>query len=58
MALPLNFALLKPGMRIAVGLSGGADSVALLRALAARSGELGLVIHAAYLLRRRQERLW
>src|SRR6185437_9427488 len=42
-------ALLKPGMRLAVGLSGGADSVALLRALAARSGELGLVIHAAHL---------
>src|SRR6185437_1618941 len=49
MALPLNCALLKPGMRVAVGLSGGADSVALLRALAARSGELGLVIHAAHL---------
>ncbi|MGH9590825.1 MAG: tRNA lysidine(34) synthetase TilS, partial [Terracidiphilus sp.] len=48
-ALPLNFALLKPGMRVAVGLSGGADSVALLRALAARSGELGLVMHAAHL---------
>ncbi len=32
-----------------MGLSGGADSVALLRALAARSGELGLVIHAAHL---------
>lgn len=36
-------------MRIAVGLSGGADSVALLRALAARSVELGLVVHAAHL---------
>lgn len=36
-------------MRLAVGLSGGADSVALLRALAARSGELGLVLHAAHL---------
>ena len=41
--------LLKPGMRLAVGLSGGADSVALLRALAARSAELGLVLHAAHL---------
>ncbi len=41
--------LLRPGMRIAVGLSGGADSVALLRALVARSRELGLVIHAAHL---------
>lgn len=36
-------------MRIAVGISGGADSVALLRALAGRSGELGLVLHAAHL---------
>ena len=32
-----------------MGLSGGADSVALLRALAQRSGELGLVLHAAHL---------
>ena len=47
--LPLDLTLLKPGMRLAVGLSGGADSVALLRALAARSGEIGLVIHAAHL---------
>lgn len=36
-------------MRLAVGLSGGADSVALLRALADRSHELGLVLHAAHL---------
>jgi tRNA(Ile)-lysidine synthase len=36
-------------MRVAVGLSGGADSVSLLRALAARSAELGLVVHAAHL---------
>lgn len=48
-ALPLNAALLKPGMRLGVGLSGGADSVALLRALSARSAELGLVLHAAHL---------
>ena len=48
-ALPLNTALLKPGMRLAVGLSGGADSVALLRALASRSAELGLALHAAHL---------
>lgn len=47
--LPLNTALLKPGTRLAVGLSGGADSVALLRALVARSAELGLVVHAAHL---------
>jgi tRNA(Ile)-lysidine synthase len=36
-------------MRVAVGLSGGADSVALVRILAARSAELGLVLHAAHL---------
>ncbi len=48
-SLPLDASLLKPGMRLAVGLSGGADSVALLRALAARSVEHGLVIHAAHL---------
>jgi tRNA(Ile)-lysidine synthase len=47
--LPLDTTLLKPGLRLAVGLSGGADSVALVRALAVRSGELGLVLHAAHL---------
>ncbi|MGA3372808.1 MAG: tRNA lysidine(34) synthetase TilS [Terracidiphilus sp.] len=47
--LLLDTTLLKPGLRLAVGLSGGADSVALLRALQARSGELGLVLHAAHL---------
>ncbi len=36
-------------MRLAVGLSGGADSVALLRALADKSRELGIVLHAAHL---------
>ena len=41
--------LLRPGLRLAVGLSGGADSVALARALAERSRELGLVLHAAHL---------
>jgi tRNA(Ile)-lysidine synthase len=46
---PLDLTLLKPGMRLAVGLSGGADSVALLRILAARSAELGLALHAAHL---------
>ena len=45
----IDTTLLKPGLRLAVGLSGGADSVALLRALAERSGELGLVLHAAHL---------
>ncbi len=47
--LPLGTALLKPGMKLAVALSGGADSVALLRVLAARREELGLVLHAAHL---------
>jgi len=47
--LPLDTTQLKPGQRLAVGLSGGADSVALLRALAERRGELGLVLHAAHL---------
>jgi tRNA(Ile)-lysidine synthase len=36
-------------MRLAVALSGGADSVALLRILAAHSGGMGLVLHAAHL---------
>jgi tRNA(Ile)-lysidine synthase len=47
--LALDTSLLKPGMRLAVALSGGADSVALLRILAARGAELGLVLHAAHL---------
>ncbi len=47
--LPLDTALLKPGMRLGVAVSGGADSVALLRALAGRSAELGLVLHVAHL---------
>jgi tRNA(Ile)-lysidine synthase len=49
LTLPLNASLLKPGMRLAVGLSGGADSVALLCSLADKSRELGLVLHAAHL---------
>jgi len=48
-ALPINTSLLRPGLRLAVGLSGGADSVALLRALHQQSGDLGLVLHAAHL---------
>lgn len=47
--MPLDATLLRPGLRIAVGLSGGADSVALLRALVERSRELGLVLHAGHL---------
>ncbi len=45
----MDTTLLRPGLRLGVGLSGGADSVALLRALKERSGELGLVLHAAHL---------
>jgi len=48
-SLALDTSLLKPGMRLAVALSGGADSVALLRILTTRSGELGLVLHAVHL---------
>jgi tRNA(Ile)-lysidine synthase len=47
--LPIDTTLLRPGLRLAVGLSGGADSVSLLRVLAESSGPLGLVIHAAHL---------
>ncbi len=46
---PIDTTPLRPGLRLAVGLSGGADSVALLRALHQRSAELGLVLHAAHL---------
>jgi tRNA(Ile)-lysidine synthase len=48
-SIPLDTTLLQPGLRLAVGLSGGADSVALTRALAARAAELGIVLHAAHL---------
>jgi tRNA(Ile)-lysidine synthase len=47
--LTIDTTLLKAGLRLAVGLSGGADSVALTRALAERSKQLGLVLHAAHL---------
>ncbi len=47
--LPLDTSLLRPGMRVAVALSGGADSVALLLALHERAAELGLVLSAAHL---------
>jgi tRNA(Ile)-lysidine synthase len=47
--LPIETALFKPGLRLAVGVSGGADSVALLCALAQRAAELGLVLHVAHL---------
>lgn len=41
--------MLPPGLRLGVGVSGGADSVALLRLLVERASELGLVLHAAHL---------
>ncbi|MFZ1086970.1 MAG: tRNA lysidine(34) synthetase TilS [Terracidiphilus sp.] len=47
--LALDTTWLRPGLRLAVGLSGGADSVALTRALAERAGSLGLVLHVAHL---------
>jgi len=47
--ISLNTKLLRPGLRLGVGVSGGADSVALLRALHERSVELGLVLHVAHL---------
>jgi tRNA(Ile)-lysidine synthase len=47
--LTLDTSLMKAGMRLAVGVSGGADSVALLRALHERAGELGLVLSVAHL---------
>jgi len=47
--LVVNTDLLRPGLRLAVGLSGGADSVALLRALSGQSRELGLVLRVAHL---------
>lgn len=45
----LQRSLFRPGMRIAVACSGGADSVALLRALLERRSELGLVLSVAHM---------
>jgi tRNA(Ile)-lysidine synthase len=47
--LLLDTSQLRPGLRLAIGLSGGADSVALTRVLAGRAQELGLVLHTAHL---------
>jgi tRNA(Ile)-lysidine synthase len=44
----LNRQLLRPGMRLGVAVSGGADSVALLRALIAAAPEIGLVLSVAH----------
>jgi tRNA(Ile)-lysidine synthase len=45
----LQTGLFRPGMRIAVACSGGADSVALLRTLLDRRKELGLVLSVAHM---------
>ena len=47
--LPLNRALLRTGDRVAVGVSGGADSTALLLALHAQAATLGIGVSAAHL---------
>ena len=44
----LNTSLFKPGDRVGVAVSGGADSVALLRALIELRGELGLVLSVVH----------
>jgi tRNA(Ile)-lysidine synthase len=44
----LNRASLRPGMRLAVAVSGGADSVALLRVLVEAAPEIGLVLSVAH----------
>lgn len=46
--LSLNTRLFRPGWRVAIAVSGGADSVALLRALLERAAELGVVLSVAH----------
>ncbi|MGA2558453.1 MAG: tRNA lysidine(34) synthetase TilS [Terracidiphilus sp.] len=48
-SLRFDTRLLTPGLRLAVGVSGGADSVALLRALDEAKSRLGLVLSVAHL---------
>jgi tRNA(Ile)-lysidine synthase len=45
----LDRTLLRAGMRVAVAVSGGADSVGLLRTLAQAAPEIGLVLSVAHL---------
>src|SRR5271163_4622798 len=45
----LDTSRFRPGMRITVACSGGADSVALLRALLEKRGALGLVLSIAHM---------
>lgn len=47
-SLPLDIHLFQPGLRVMVAVSGGADSVALLRILQARAGEIGLVLSVVH----------
>jgi tRNA(Ile)-lysidine synthase len=46
---PLQTTFFRPGMRVAVACSGGADSVALLRIQLERRAELGLVLSVAHM---------
>ncbi len=46
--LPLEEQQLRPGLRLGVAVSGGADSVALLRALLARVEALGLILSVVH----------
>jgi tRNA(Ile)-lysidine synthase len=46
--LPIAMQLFRPGERVAVAVSGGADSVALLRALYQARQEAGLVLQVAH----------
>ena len=47
-AIPLDMSLFRPGMRVAVAVSGGADSVALLLALLEQAPQHGLVLSVAH----------